>query len=321
MSLSPADLAQTVMIAGVARNCAATLPATVQRLTAALPAFRAVRWLVVESDSTDDTVAVLQQLAATVPGFEFRSLGRLADRMPERTERLAHCRNVYLDHLQQLNEAARALRPESPNGLAALAVPYLIVADLDGVNDALTPQALLSCWERDDWAACCANQHGLYYDIWALRHPHWCPGDCWEESRFLERFSGNAGSARKAAVYSRMVSIPPQNDWLPVQSAFGGLAVYRARGLHHSRYVGLSPEGRPVCEHVAFHAGILAQGGQIFINPRLLNADTSELIAQYWPERERLALVQHSRRFRWLLRLGFGRRAGKELHRLIQSLG
>ncbi len=308
--MNPAELAQTVLIAGVARNCAATLPATVQRLQAALPAFQTVRWLVVESDSSDNTVAVLQQLATTVPGFEYRSLGALASRMPQRTERLAHCRNQYLDHLHQLNAAG-----------AQPAVAYLVVADLDGVNDALTPQALLSCWARPDWAACCANQTGLYYDIWALRHPQWCPGDCWEESRFLERYSGNSGSARQAAVYSRMVNLPAQGDWLPVQSAFGGLAVYRTAALHNARYVGLTAAGRPVCEHVAFHAGILANGGSVFINPQLINADSTPLIAQYWPERERLALVHHSRRFRWLLRLSFGWRVGKELHRLLQSLG
>jgi glycosyltransferase involved in cell wall biosynthesis len=309
-SPNPSELAQTLLITGVARNCAATLAATVQRLTAACAAFQTVRWLVVESDSSDGTVAVLQQLAQTVPGFEYRSLGALAPQMAERTERLAFCRNVYLDHLRQLNAAA-----------GGSSVPYMVVADLDGVNDALTPEALLSCWARSDWAVCCANQRGLYYDIWALRHPQWCPGDCWEESRFLEQHSGNAGSARKAAVYGRMVNIPPQSDWLPVQSAFGGLAVYRTSSLHHARYVGLTSEGRPVCEHVAFHARILVQGGPIFINPQLINADTTELIAQYWPERERLGLLQHSRRLRWLLRLGFGRRVGKELHRLIQSLG
>ncbi len=311
MSPSPVDLAQTVLVAGVARNCGATLQATVQRLTATLPAFASVRWLVVESDSSDNTVAVLQQLAQTVPGFEYRSLGALASKMTERTERLAHCRNVYLDHLHALNAAA----------VGAQAVPYLIVVDMDGVNDALTPQAIQSCWARDDWAACCANQTGLYYDIWALRHPQWCPGDCWEESNFLERHSGNRGSAHQAAVYSRMVNLPPDGDWLAVQSAFGGLAIYRTSALQHARYVGLSPDGRAVCEHVSFHAGILAGGGQIFINPRLINADTSELIAQYWPERQHLALVHHSRRFRWLLRLAFGRQRGKELHRLLQGLG
>jgi hypothetical protein len=313
VSLSLTDLAHTVLIAGVARNCSATLPATVQRLTAALPAFKAVRWLVVESDSTDNTVAVLQQLAATVPGFEYRSLGALAPRMAERTERLAHCRNVYIDHLHQLNAAA-ATGGELP-------VAYLMVADMDGVNDALTPAALLSCWTRDDWSACCANQHGLYYDIWALRHPQWCPGDCWEESSFLQRHGSSTGSAHKAAVYSRMVNIPPQSSWLAVQSAFGGLAVYRTAAIQQARYAGITPEGRAVCEHVAFHAGILADGGKLFINPQLINADTTQLIAQYWPEREQLGLLQHSRRLRWLLRLGYGRRRGKLLHRLIQSLG
>jgi hypothetical protein len=318
MSLGATELSQTVLIAGVARNCAGTLQATVQRLTATLPAFTTVRWLVVESDSTDNTVAVLQQLAQTVPGFEYRSLGALAPQMPERTERLAHCRNVYLDHLRQLNLAAVGDQGQQ--------VPYLVVVDLDGVNDALTPEALMSCWAPktaadSDWAACCANQRGLYYDIWALRHPQWCPGDCWEESSFLQRHGTSTGSAHKAAVYSRMVNIAPQSSWLAVQSAFGGLAVYRTAAIQHARYVGMTPEGRAVCEHVAFHAGILAGGGSIFINPQLINADTAQLIAQYWPEREQLGLLQHSRRLRWLLRLGFGRRRGKQLHRLIQSLG
>jgi hypothetical protein len=316
MSLGAAELSQTVLIAGVARNCAGTLQATVQRLTATLPAFTTVRWLVVESDSTDNTVAVLQQLAQTVPGFEYRSLGALAPQMPERTERLAHCRNVYLDHLHQLNAgAAQGDRP------LPLPVPYLLVADMDGVNDALSADALLSCWAREDWAVCCANQIGLYYDIWALRHPQWCPGDCWEESSFLQRHGTSTGSAHKAAVYSRMVNIPPQSDWLAVQSAFGGLAVYRTAAIQHARYVGMTFEGRAVCEHVAFHASILAGRGKLFINPQLINADTTQLIAQYWPEREQLGLLQHSRRLRWLLRLGFGRRRGKQLHRLIQSLG
>jgi hypothetical protein len=275
-----------------------------------MPPFRVVRWLVVESDSSDDTVAVLERLSGTVPGFAYRTLGRLAERLPERTDRLAHCRNVYREHLEQLNASGD---PASNTG-------FLVVADLDGVNDELTAQGMRSCWARDDWSVCAANQKGLYYDIWALRHAQWCPGDCWEQSRFLERYTGSAGNARKVSVYGRMIHIPEDSEWLEVESAFGGLAIYRTQALGAARYVGLTAQGRPVCEHVALHAAMRAQGGRIFINPRLINADTSDLIAQYWPERERIALATRSIVFRTLLRLFFGQRVSKDLRRLLQSL-
>ncbi len=304
------DLQQAVLIVGLARNCAKTLPATVQRLAAAMPPFRAIRWLVVESDSSDDTVAVLEGLRSTVPAFAYRTLGRLAEQLPERTHRLAHCRNVYLEHLAHLNASGD---PGSRTG-------FLAVADLDGVNNELTAEGIRSCWARDDWSVCAANQAGLYYDIWALRHAQWCPGDCWEQSQFLERYTGNAGNARKVSVYGRMINIPEDSEWLEVESAFGGLAIYRTQALGAARYVGMTAQGRSVCEHVALHAAMRADGARIFINPRLINADTSDLIAEYWPERERIALATRSIVFRTLLRLFFGQRASKDLRRLLQSL-
>jgi hypothetical protein len=303
------DLQQDLLIVGLARNCAATLLATVQRVTAAMPPFRSVRWLVVESDSSDDTVALLQQLCDTMPGFAYRSLGQLSQTMPERTERLAFCRNACLDHLAELNRDA-----------TGPGTGFLVVADLDGVNDELTAAGLRSCWARSDWSVCTANQQGVYYDIWALRHPQWCPGDCWAQSRFLARYTGSAGSARKASVYERMVPIPADADWLEVDSAFGGLAIYRCAALGTARYVGLTPDGQPVCEHVALHAAMKAGGARIFINPRLINADTASLIAQYWPEREHVNLATRSIVFRALLRLFFGQRVSKSLRRLLQSL-
>jgi hypothetical protein len=305
-----ADLQQDVLVVGLARNCAQTLLATVQHLAAALPPFRTVRWLVVESDSSDDTVALLKQLRDTMSGFAYRSLGTLSKTVPERTERLALCRNACLDHLADLNREA-----------AGPGTGFLIVADLDGVNEELTAEGLRSCWARADWAVCTANQKGLYYDIWALRHPQWCPGDCWAQSRFLAQYTGSAGSARKASVYERMIPIPDDADWLEVDSAFGGLAVYRTAALGTARYIGRGPDGQPVCEHVALHAAIRAGGGRIFINPRLINADTSTLIAQYWPEREHVNLATRSLVFRALLRLFFGQRVSKSLRRLLQSLG
>lgn len=300
------DLESELAVVGLVRDGAATLPGAVRGLAAVLPAFRRVRWCVIESDSSDGTVAALEDLARSLPGFTFRSLGRLREQLPERTRRIAHCRNAYLDWLHD------------EFGLPDSA--YVLVADLDGVNARLTREGLLSCWQREDWAACTANQIGPYYDIWALRHPEWCAGDCWRESEFLARYSGNADSARRAAVYARMVPIPADTEWIEVESAFGGLALYRAEVLRGVRYDGLTMDGREVCEHVSMNAQIRAAGGRIYINPRLVNADSTELLQQYWPERARMPQVSRSLVLRALLRLVYGRQASKEMRRLLRSL-
>ena len=307
MSAGPAagDLERDIVVVGIARNCAGTLDATVRTLAAALPPFRRVRWWVVESDSSDATVAVLQQLAATVPGFGFRSLGALQQRLPLRTQRIAACRNAYLE----------LLRDDPDRGRTS----HVVVADMDGINSLLTPEAVLSCWARDDWTACTANPAGPYYDIWALRHPQWCPGDCWRESEFIGRYSGNIDSARLAAVYARMVPIPRDAAWIEVDSAFGGFAIYRSEALLAAHYEGLTPDGAEVCEHVALNLQIRANGGRIFINPALVNAPGADL-RQYWPERALVGDCTDSLLFRALLFLAYGKRRAKALRRMIKTV-
>lgn len=248
----------SVLVTGVARDCGPRLSATIERLRNATSRFRSVAWLVVESDSGDDTVDRLAGLAERIPDFAWRSLGVLRTTMRERTERIAHCRNVCVHAL--------ATEPRYRD------VDLVIVADLDDANPILDASALLSCWQRDDWDVCCANQRGPYYDIWALRHPLWCPNDWWRLHRFLTERGIGERAARDAAMSARMITIPESADWIPVDSAFGGLAVYRREAIVDAHYTGLDADGEPICEHVPMHAALVARGFRIFINPRLVNA-------------------------------------------------
>lgn len=59
------------------------------------------------------------------------------------------------------------------------------------------------------------------------------------------------------------VGSPP----IPMNSAFGGLAVYTRRAFLSSRYSGIGVNGQPDCEHVAFHHGMRRKGYQMFLNP------------------------------------------------------
>lgn len=300
------NLPEEIAVVGLVRNGQAKLARSVERLASALPPGARVHWLVVESDSDDDTLGVLQQLANSRPGFQFKALGRLSPQMPQRTERIAHCRNVGLQWLEDLRAEGRP-------------VSHLLMTDLDGVNDGLTAPALASCWTRDDWTACTANQAGRYYDLWALRHPTWCPGDCWEEADFLSAHGVSRDRAKMAAVYLRMLHIQPDHDWIEVDSAFGGLAVYRAEALHGLRYAGLTPAGREICDHVPLHAALRARGGRIFINPRLLNGSAGN-VEGYWPGAEAGLQRKTSWRLRVALWLAFGHREGRALRQAIESL-
>ncbi|MBU3616543.1 hypothetical protein [Polynucleobacter sp. JS-Polo-80-F4] len=251
-----------IMVVGLIRNGVATLEANIAVLSKALSKFSEVHWLLVESDSTDGTEQLLRDISERVPRFRYLSQGNLNEKMPQRTERLAFCRNVY--------------RQEILNNPLYQQVKYVIVSDLDDTNSLLSEEAILSCWERDDWDVVTANQKGPYYDIWALRHPVWCSNDCWLEHRFLSQFNNRHLDLTYACVYSKMIEVPNHLDWLEVDSAFGGLAIYKKSTMKMGVYVGLYANGSEVCEHVPFNMGIRETGGRIFLNPRLINTDYTD---------------------------------------------
>ncbi len=247
-----------VLVMGVVRNGQAHVARDVDRLATALAGAQAVKWLLIESDSDDQTLQALQTLQQRIPNFHHRSLGRLRDDIPLRTARIAHCRNHGL----------QALRHDP----AFADVDLVLVADFDGINPLINAQAIQSCWARDDWDVCTANQDGPYYDIYALRHPAWSPNDCWAQYLFLKRHQPISEHCLEAAVYARMITLAPAGPWIEVDSAFGGLAIYRRHAFDKVDYTGLTPQGQEVCEHVALHAAMRTRGCRIFINPRLINA-------------------------------------------------
>ncbi len=248
----------SVLIVGLARNCSHVLESGLETLEAAFEWAKELQFLVIESDSSDGSLGVLQRVAAVKPNFCFVSLGRLRDKHPKRTDRIAQCRNHYVKLIRE--------RPDYHN------VDYVVVADMDGVNSELTAAAVLTCWTQHGWDVCAANQSGPYYDIWALRHPLWSPNDCQQQARFLRSNGVGIFRAITTSVYSRMIRIEPSSKWIEVDSAFGGLAIYRKEALESVRYWGLSDQGDEICEHVTAHAQMRSAGRRIFVNPALINA-------------------------------------------------
>lgn len=252
------------LVVGVVRNCANQVQSDVKKIEEALLGAKSIRYLLVESDSNDATLEVLAHLKNTIPQFDYFTKGSLRTQMPIRTERLAYCRNSYLD----------AIRTDEKYH----DIDYVLVSDFDGMNTHLTASSIDSCWERDDWDVCTANQDGPYYDVWTIRHPQWSPNDCFEQYRTMLSNKISAYKAYYQAVYSRMITIPLDADWIEIDAGFGGLGLYKKEALICSKYIGVTESGQEICEHVLLSEKIKEEGFRIFLNPRLINTKRSEHI-------------------------------------------
>ena len=134
-------------------------------------------------------------------------------------------------------------------------------------------ESVISSWSRTDWDVVTANQSSRYYDIWALRHPLWSPNDCWEQHEFLKKYIKTPEVVNSYSLRSRMIKIPKDSDWIAVDSAFGGFAIYRSSLLLNDvNYEGTNDVGNIICEHVPFNRKIKELGARIFINTNLINA-------------------------------------------------
>jgi hypothetical protein len=252
------------LVVGVVRNCANQVQSDVRKIEDALVGAKSISYLLVESDSNDATLEVLSQLKNEIPRFNYLTKGSLRGQMPIRTDRLAYCRNSYLEAVRT-DEKYRD-------------IDYVLVSDFDGMNTHLTPASIDSCWERDDWDVCTANQDGPYYDVWTIRHPQWSPNDCFEQYHTLLSNQVSAFKAYYQAVYARMITIPLDADWMEIDAGFGGLGLYKKEALICSHYAGVVEGGKEICEHVVLSQGIKKAGFKIFLNPRLINTKRSEHI-------------------------------------------
>lgn len=273
----------SILIGGVTRNCAGTLRDTLDTLENATAGFRSRAVYIVESDSDDQTVHELEQLSKE-GRLRYESHGRLADTMPQRTERIAYCRNRLLEFVKA----------------SGTEFDFVMLADMDGLNTSVTRAGVEDGWFRAvDWDVITANQLEGHYDVWALRHRHWMPEDCWRSVGELERYFGVTGS-REIAVHSRQATLQLSAPLLSVDSAFGGLAIYRREAFVSGHYTGME-HGWPICEHVPFHRMLRDNGYYIFINPQLINSSPVDHLASvHWRVRLVNRLLYLARRFRAL---------------------
>lgn len=247
-----------VAFVGLARDCAHALPPILGAIEDFASDLADWGYVFFENNSVDRTVRLLEKFNAKHGRGLVRSYGDLQSQIRSRTERLALLRNRCIDEIL----GSERLRD----------FDFVVVIDLDAVNETIDKNRLLELMRMDDpdWAAVFANQSERYYDIWALRHPTWSPDDCWKRVR--ERPAGMTKEEAVAEfVQKRREKIDPDRGFIEVESAFGGLGLYRLSALDGCRYVGLAADGTETCEHVAFHNDMRENGGRLYVDAKLLN--------------------------------------------------
>lgn len=234
-----------VAFVGLARNIAGTLPVSIKRIEETAQHFAGWKAFVVENDSTDETKDILQRWAMDDPlhviaqtsnngrphlhGFELA-----------RTEAMADYRN-------RCRELVQKHYPEAD---------YVIVVDLDAWGGWSVHGVIngIGWHSKMPKAGCMAStslfkHHGTlidgkapwaHYDNWAYRWLGWTP---------------------RLGPWFTFWLPPPGAPPVEVNSAFGGLAIYKTEPYLACEYSGED------CEHVPFHRRMKEKGWSIHLNP------------------------------------------------------
>jgi hypothetical protein len=237
----------TVAIVGLARNLGDLLPETMRRIYETAYRFADFRIIIVENDSTDGTK---QQLAAWAQDDPEHVIVQVSDtgrpqlrgfeaaRMQAMAEYRNRCHDLVAEHYPQAD--------------------YVIVVDMDAWGG-WSVQGVLN---GIGWHELLPQAGGLM-SVSLFKHPgilvggevQWCHYD-----QFAFRWYG--WHKRLESWFSFWLP-PPGVEPLIVNSAFGGLGIYKTAAYLSSRYS--SPDGD--CEHVHFHRMMKGKGWSMHLNP------------------------------------------------------
>lgn len=243
------------LIVGTVRNAERNVIKDITRILQAIENIVPASAFIVESDSDDATLQTLEKASKMDSRIRFVSLGDVASNIPERISRLRYCRNRYVQEIR--------------NNSSYKDCDIIIVADLDGINTKISTSSFKKAFDLQiTWDALAANQTKKYYDILALRHPNWSPNNWINEFEWMKVFLGE-NRALKHSMIDRMIRIPTNSQPIKVDSAFGGLCIYKRWVFEKCDY-----EGGFVDEidHVTLSRKATKEGANIYIVPGLINS-------------------------------------------------
>lgn len=227
-----------VYICAVARNVAKVSPMAIPRIERLGSLFNSYRVYVFENDSEDNSKSILQKWSdrndRVLTEHETLNLPDLRGTEPERLVRMAYCRNKYLSHLQ-----------------CARSTDFVIILDFD-VDGGWSYHGIANSFgyiHQKGYNIIGSNsiiykdRVRMFYDAWAYRRLGHDEAHLFVETNLLQYNRGE---------------LP-----FKVNSAFGGLAIYRADLLNQ----GVVKYEADDCDHPTLHKQLRALGHNIYLNP------------------------------------------------------
>lgn len=232
-----------ILIIGTVKDVAKRLASNVMSLDKALASYQK-RWFLVESNSQDETLSVLESLSQQIANFDFLSLGHSGESRLAAIARARHvCQEWVIDQDPQI---ARVLVVDFDQKYSWGDVQF---------QTSLTKYDAIFCHQNP------------YYDTYAymdiagsISLPRGLMGmGC------LSRLLNYLWFSPRLQLELGTITTP-----IRVRSAFGGMAVYTRQAFQSGSYLGrYVDEGTSerLCEHVVFNQSLAPEFGAIYIDP------------------------------------------------------
>lgn len=239
-----------IYFAGLARDCEDAITLNLEALIriADFRSYHQCNIFLLENDSQDRTGELLCDFSEKFADrVKLWQLPGLSLAKPGRIDRLAWCRNFLLEQIR--------LAVSDP--AASLYVPI----DLDDqILASLDPASFWRAVDRfkaDGMNGLFPISRPYYYDLLALRAPGWVEADHQELVAAARPSLGWFRSLQQFVFAKQLPSSGFAVDTLiPVESAFGGMGMYRILAIAASRYQVIWLGRCFECEHVSFNQGI-----------------------------------------------------------------
>jgi len=239
---------KTAAICCVARNIASVYPNASLNIKRIANWFKTSYIVIIESDSDDNSLELLSK----IPNVNLARMGNLSTKIPLKEERIAFCRNKYLQAVLARKNDIDLLINLDLNDLMTEEVDEFLFENC--LNEAQYPK----------WDAVFANQSYRYFDIRSLRNGN-------VNADWVEKMKTSKQS-KHDCVWKHQHHIPRNSGLIPVKSAFGGLGVYKVSSIDDNcKYIGVvNKTNTSISEHVPLNLYLSGKGCKLFIDSSMV---------------------------------------------------
>ncbi len=205
-----------------------------------------IKIFIVDSDSVDNTKEYSLNLEKKLLVDKFIEIDNLEKNYSSRIERLTICRNNSLMQIKEYNLNQLIYVPIDSD---IFVFEHTSFDDFENIINQLI--------ENDEWEGVFPFSIPYYYDIFALRKPGWVEGNnLLKAKQWKQKFKFGSFFINYFYIFKRQVNkYYFDQDAIKVDSAFGGIGVYKIKHIQNLKYKYL-PDFQNidfVSEHINFN--------------------------------------------------------------------